>query len=141
MERAGWLERRGASKGEAWGGGRVHLIKFARTQARGVDCMPIREIPALMGCDMLGCAVGRGKTVTIPDGSFVLRSGDLVTFLATPDKARQIFPRLGLPVAPVKNAMIVGGRATAFYPSAYQLENRLKVRIIARHMARSAYAD
>ena len=118
----------GASKIDTFAGGRVQLIKFALTQAHGLDGMPIRDIPARMGCDILVCAVERGKTVTIPDGSFVLRSGDLVTFLATPDKAQQFFTRLGIPTAPVKNAMIVGGGAIAFYLSQYLLENKIKVR-------------
>ena len=95
----------------------MQLIKFALTQAHGLDGLPIRDIPARMGCDILVCAVERGKTVTIPDGSFVLRSGDLVTFLATPDKAQQFFRKLGIPTAPVNNAMIGGGGAIAFYSS------------------------
>ena len=136
MEISRLLRFPGASKIDTFAGGRVQLIKFALTQAHGLDGMPIRDIPARMGCDILVCAVERGKTVTIPDGSFVLRSGDLVTFLATPDKAQQFFTRLGIPVAPVKNAMIVGGGAIAFYLSQYLLENRIKVRIIERDLAR-----
>ena len=129
----------GASKIDTFAGGRVQLIKFALTQAHGLDGLPIRDIPARMGCDILVCAVERGKTVTIPDGSFVLRSGDLVTFLATPDKAQQFFRKLGIPTAPVKNAMIVGGGAIAFYLSQYLLENKIKVRIIERDLARCDY--
>ena len=139
MEISRLLRFPGASKIDTFAGGRVQLIKFALTQAHGLDGMPIRDIPARMGCDILVCAVERGKTVTIPDGSFVLRSGDLVTFLATPDKAQQFFTRLGIPVAPVKNAMIVGGGAIAFYLSQYLLENRIKVRIIERDLARCDY--
>ena len=82
----------GATKIDTFAEGRVRLIKFALSAAHGLDGMPIRDIPARLGCDILVCAVERGKTVTIPDGSFVLRSGDLVTFLATPDKAQQFSP-------------------------------------------------
>ena len=139
MEISRLLRFPGRAKTASFAGGRVQLIKFALTQAHGLDGMPIRDIPARMGCDILVCAVERGKTVTIPDGSFVLRSGDLVTFLATPDKAQQFFNRLGIPVAPVKNAMIVGGGAIAFYLSQYLLENRIKVRIIERDLARCDY--
>ena len=127
----------GASKIDTFAGGRVRLIKFAL--ADQLDGMPIRDIPSRMGCDILVCAVERGQTVTIPDGSFVLRKGDLVTFLATEEKAQQFFVKLGLPVKPVKNAMIVGGGAIAFYLSQYLLENKIKVRIIERDLARCDY--
>ena len=127
----------GASKIDTFAGGRVRLIKFAL--ADQLDEMPIRDIPSRMGCDILVCAVERGQTVTIPDGSFVLRKGDLVTFLATEEKAQQFFVKLGLPVKPVKNAMIVGGGAIAFYLSQYLLENKIKVRIIERDLERCDY--
>ena len=107
----------GATKIDTFADGRVRLIKFALLEPHGLDGMPIRDIPSRLGCDILVCAVERGKTVTIPDGSFVLRSGDLVTFLATQEKAHQFFLKLGIPVKPVKNAMIVGGGAIAFYLS------------------------
>ena len=127
----------GASKIDTFAGGRVRLIKFAL--ADQLDGMPIRDIPSRMGCDILVCAVERGQTVTIPDGSFVLRKGDLVTFLATEEKAQQFFVKLGLPVKPVKNAMIVGGGAIAFYLSQYLLESKIKVRIIERDLERCDY--
>ena len=129
----------GASKIDTFAGGRVQLLKFALPQDHGLDGMPIRDVPARMGCDIRVCAVERGKAVTIPDGSFVLRSGVLVACLATRDKAQRFFTRLGIPTAPVKNAMIVGGGAIAFYLSQYLLENKIKVRIIERDLARCDY--
>ena len=129
----------GATKIDTFAGGRVRLIKFALTIAHGLDGMPIRDIPTRLGCDILVCAVERGKAVTIPDGSFVLRSGDLVTFLATQEKAHQFFLKLGIPVNPVKNAMIVGGGAIAFYLSKSLLADKVKVRIIERDLNRCDY--
>ena len=57
----------------------------------------------------------------------------------TPDKAQQFFRKLGIPTAPVKNAMIVGGGAIASTSASTLLENKIKVRIIERDLARCDY--
>ncbi len=125
-----------ASKIDTFAEGRVRLIKFTLTGTSGLDGVAIREIPSRLESDILVCAVERGEEVVIPDGNFVLRSGDLVTFLATQEKAHEFFVRLGLPVRPVRNVMIVGGGAICYYLCHELLENRVRVRIIERDQAR-----
>lgn len=126
----------GASKIDTFADGRVRLIKCALTEAQGMDGMAIQEISTRLGSDVLICAVERGSEVLIPNGNFVLRNGDQVTFLATQEKAREFFQKIHLPVRPVKNALIVGGGAIAFYLSQELLENKVRVRIVERDPAR-----
>ena len=78
----------------------------------------------------------RDGGVIIPNGNFVLRTGDQVTFLATQEKAHAFFQRIHLAVRPVRNALIVGGGAIAFYLSQELLENHVRVRIVERDPAR-----
>lgn len=126
----------GASKIDTFADGRVRLIKCALTETQGMDGMAIQEISTRLGSDVLICAVERGSEVLIPNGNFVLRNGDQVTFLATQEKAREFFQKIHLPVRPVKNALIVGGGAIAFYLSQELLENKVRVRIVERDPAR-----
>lgn len=126
----------GASKIDTFADGRVRLIKCALTEAQGMDGMAVREILTRLGSDVLMCAVERGGEVLIPNGDFVLRNGDQVTFLATQEKARDFFQKIHLPVRPVKNALIVGGGAIAYYLSQELLENKVRVRIVERDPAR-----
>jgi len=126
----------GASKIDTFADGRVRLIKCALTETQGMDGMAIQEISTRLGSDVLICAVERGSEVLIPNGNFVLRNGDQVTFLATQEKAREFFQKIHLPVRPVKNALIVGGGAIAFYLSQELLENKVRVRIVERDSAR-----
>lgn len=126
----------GASKIDTFADGRVRLIKCALTEAQGMNGMAIQEISTRLGSDVLICAVERGSEVLIPNGNFVLRNGDQVTFLATQEKAREFFQKIHLPVRPVKNALIVGGGAIAFYLSQELLENKVRVRIVERDPAR-----
>ena len=103
----------GASKIDTFAGGRVRLIKFALTEQQGLD-----------------------GGVIIPNGNFVLQNGDQVTFLATQEKAHEFFQRINMPVRPVRNALIVGGGAIAYYLSQELLENHVRVRIVERDPAR-----
>ena len=128
----------GASKIDTFAGGRVRLIKFGLTAKQGLDGIAIREIPTRLKSDILVCAVERGSEVVIPNGNFVLRDGDQVTFLATQENAHAFFERIHLPTRPVHNALIVGGGAIAYYLSQELLENRVRVRIVERDPARCA---
>lgn len=136
MEISHLLRFPGASKIDTFADGRVRLIKCALTEAQGMDSMAIRDILSRLGSDVLVCAVERGADVLIPNGDFVLRNGDQVTFLATQKRARDFFQKINLPVRPVKNALIVGGGAIAFYLSQELLENKVRVRIVERDPAR-----
>ena len=121
----------GASKIDTFAGGRVRLIKFALTERQGLDGVATR-----LKSDILVCAVERDGGVIIPNGNFVLQNGDQVTFLATQEKAHEFFQRINMPVRPVRNALIVGGGAIAYYLSQELLENHVRVRIVERDPAR-----
>ena len=125
----------GASKIDTFADGRVRLIKFALTEQQGLD-VAIHEIPTQLKSDILVCAVERDGGVIIPNGNFVLKNGDQVTFLATQEKAHEFFQRIHMPVRPVRNAFIVGGGAIAYYLSQELLENHIRVRIVERDPAR-----
>ena len=126
----------GASKIDTFADGRVRLIKFALTEQQGLDGVAIHEIPTQLKSDILVCAVERDGGVIIPNGNFVLKNGDQVTFLATQEKAHEFFQRIHMPVRPVRNALIVGGGAIAYYLSQELLENHIRVRIVERDPAR-----
>ena len=127
----------GASKIDTFAGGRVRLIKFALTEAQGLDGVAIREIPSRLKSDILVCAVERDGGVIIPNGNFVLQNGDQVTFLATQENAHAFFRQIHMPVRPVRNALIVGGGAIAFYLSQELMDNHVRVRIVERDAARA----
>ena len=85
---------------------------------------------------MLICAVERGQEVIIPGGDFMLQSGDLVTFLATREKAIAFFKKLKLPTRPVRSAMIVGGGTIGYYLAKDLLAHGIHVRIIEQSQER-----
>ena len=107
----------------------MRLIKFALTEQQGLDGVAIHEIPTRLKSDILVCAVERDGGVIIPNGNFVLQNGDQVTFLATQEKAHEFFQRINMPVRPVRNALIVGGGAIAYYLSALFMSAQNSLRL------------
>ena len=125
-----------ATKIDTFANGRVRLIKFELTDAQGLGGLPLKAIPSALGCDILICAVERGQDVIIPGGDFRLQSGDLVSFVATPEKASSFFRKLKIPIRPARSALLVGGGTIGYYLAQDLIAHGIHVRIVERDEAR-----
>ena len=128
-----------ARKIDTFADGRVRLIKFVLTEEHGLDGVRLKDLPACGGRDILVCAVERDGDVRIPGGDFAFKSGDIVTFLATQEKATAFFERLHMPTHPVRSALIVGGGTIGYYLAKDLLANGIRVRILDQDAARCNY--
>lgn len=128
-----------ARKIDTFADGRVRLIKFVLTEEHGLDGVQLKDLPACGGRDILVCAVERDGDVRIPGGDFAFKSGDIVTFLATQEKATAFFERLHMPTHPVRSALIVGGGTIGYYLAKDLLANGIRVRILDQDAARCNY--
>ena len=122
----------GATKIDTFANGRVRLIKFELTDAQGLNGLPLKDIPSALGCDVLICAVERGQDVIIPGGDFTLQSGDLVSFIATQEKAANFFRKLKMPIRPARSALLVGGGTIGYYLAQDLLAHGVHVRIVEK---------
>lgn len=119
-----------ASKIDSFANDRVWLMKFQLSALQQLDGVLLREIPDRLGSDVLICAVERGSDVVIPSGDFRLQNGDLVTVLATKEKANAFFGKLHMPTHAVRSALIVGGGTIGYYLAKDLLEHDIRVRIV-----------
>ena len=122
-----------AIKIDTFANGLVDLIKFELTEEMSLCGLSLKEIPLNFGNNILICAVERGHNVTIPSGDFVLKAGDILTFLATRDNATAFFKQLHLSIRPAKNALLVGGGTIGFYLAKDLLEHHINVRIVEQN--------
>ena len=129
----------GAQNIETFAGGRVQLIKFELEEDKVLCNIPLRDLPAHLNCDILICAVERGGDVIIPRGDFTFRKGDIVSVVATPEKAMDFFSKLGLPTRQVRNTMIIGGGTIGYYLAKKLSELGIAVKVFERSPERAAW--
>ncbi|MBR2042908.1 MAG: Trk system potassium transporter TrkA [Clostridia bacterium] len=95
-----------------------------------LDGLSLIEFRKKYQINLLICVVKRGEEVFIPDGNFILRSGDRIGITARTAEIMNFFKLLGVGRKRSKNVMILGASKTAFYLAKMLLEGGSKVKII-----------
>lgn len=86
--------------------------------------------------EFLIAAVLRQGEVIIPDGSFELKAGDVISIAASPVDMQKLLKGLGLLKKQARSIMIVGGSKTAFYLAQMLSSSGNDVRIIEKNIDR-----
>lgn len=116
--------------------GRVEILKFRITESSPLSDIRVCDIAPKLNCDILICGVERGEKAYIPGGSFVLKSGDRVSFVATPGNASDFFKKIGIKSNSVRDTLIIGGGDISYYLAALLIQSGIKVKIIEKSTAR-----
>lgn len=116
--------------------GKVEILKFKLPQGSVLDGMVIADISLKLNCDVLVCGVERGESAFIPDGSFVLKAGDLISLVASPQNGAYFFKKIGIKTNRVKDTIIVGGGDTGYYLANRLLQTGIRVKIIEQDIKR-----
>lgn len=104
-----------AIKIDTFARGKVELLKFKVMPEFELDGKSIQQITEHFRCDILFCAIEGKDYTTIPGGTNVIRNGDVISILATPQNAAAFFKKIGLKTHQVKNTVIVGGGTISYY--------------------------
>lgn len=113
--------------------GRVEILKFRIPENSVLDNMEILEIGSKFKCNVLICGVERDDSAFIPGGNFILKSGDAISIVGSQQDTLNFFKKIGIKTHKVKDAMIVGGGATAFYLAHNLLKSGIEVKIIEQN--------
>ncbi len=97
--------------------------------------MSLKEMRQKYKAKFLVCVVQREDTVVIPDGNFVLQSGDKIGITATPAEIHKLLRELGVLQKQARNVMILGGSRTAHYLAKLLTNSGNSVKIIERDRA------
>ncbi|MDD6735468.1 MAG: Trk system potassium transporter TrkA [Clostridiales bacterium] len=116
--------------------GRAEILKFRIPENSMLNNMLIRDIHKKIECDILVCGVERDDMAFIPGGDFVLKSGDNISIVASIKNGTKFFKQIGIKTNRVKDTMIVGGGATAYYLAKQLLATGIKVKIIEQNPER-----
>lgn len=120
----------------AFARGQVEMITFKIPDDNMICGMPLYELQQQFPFQVLICAVERDGELTIPNGSFVLKAGDVVSYVSTVKNAHSFFKKIGLKTHRVSDAFIVGGGRTSYYLAKQLIEMGIQVKIVERDVAR-----
>lgn len=116
--------------------GRAEILKFKVTADSPLCNMRIAEMRQKFDSDILVCGVERYEQAFIPGGDFVLNEGDFVSIVASLRSSVSFFKQIGINTHRVKDTMIVGGGATAYYLARQLTTTGIKVKIIEQNPQR-----
>lgn len=119
-----------AAKIETFSGRSFEIVELILRSDSPLDGISLIELRKKYKASFLVCVVHRGDDVYIPDGNFILKSGDRIALTASPSELQKLMKMLGLMQRNVKNVMILGASKTAFYLSKMLLSEGTSVKII-----------
>lgn len=125
-----------ADKVETFMKGRVELIEFPLREESRLNGLSLAEIYQKLQTKVLVCAVKRGNEVYIPDGDFILQSGDKLHIAATHQDLKSFFKSFGRKSMKIRNILICGGGHLCFYLTSQLLQTGMQVRIIEKNEER-----
>ena len=121
-----------AIKIEPFAKGRIELLKFLIPEHSLLNDMRVMDVVNRLKSNVLICVVERGNDVVIPDGNFVMKKGDKISFIASHQGSADFFKKAGVDNNIVKSAMFVGGGKLTNYLCRLLEDTKIKIKIIER---------
>lgn len=110
--------------------GRITLMKVRVPDNSKLHNLSLKDLSTSISNEVLVCTVERNKEMIIPDGNFVLQSGDLISFTIPMNRAYSFLNKVGIKAKSIKNVVIAGGGTTAYYLANLLLRDKVSVKII-----------
>lgn len=109
----------------------VEIIIPQGSPLNGLNLIKTRE---KYKAQYLICTVQRNNQVFIPDGRFVLQSGDRIGLVAEKGETKKLLSMLGLLRKQAKNVMILGGGKPSYYLAKKLISLGVDVKIIEKKL-------
>ncbi len=119
-----------AAKIETFSGKSFEMVELILRADSPLDGMSLIDVRKKYKAGFLVCVVQREDQVYIPDGNFVLKSGDRIALTAPSDETQRLMKMLGLMQRQARNIMILGASKTAYYLSEILLSSGCAVKIV-----------
>ena len=121
---------------ETFAKGRVEIMKYEIPEGSELNELRINQLRPKLKTTVFICAVERKNDVFVPTGDFILRAGDVISFVAPIRVANEFFAKVGAVTTKVKNVVILGGGTLTYYLTKMLIESGLRVKIIEIDKAR-----
>ncbi len=131
----------GAAHIETFSTRNFEIIELPLKEDSTLHNVKVMDLRKQYKANFLICAVQRGEEVFIPDGNFVLKSGDKIALTAAPTEILKLLRSLKITRKQARNVMILGGSRTAYYLAKMLLNSGNSVTIIDKDPIRCKELD
>jgi len=122
-----------AAKVETFSVRNFEIVEIKLKPDSPFDGLKIMDLRNKFKAKFLISAVRRGEDAYIPDGNFVLKSGDRICISATTIEIIRLMKEIGIQQNPAKKIMILGGGKLAYYLAKRLSEGNNTVTIIEKN--------
>lgn len=130
MKYPGFLKR------DTFAKGRVEIVEL-RVKRDGKLCnVALNDLPSVVGCQILVCAVLRDGQAVAPDGNFVLREGDRIYVSASSENLMDLLKSMGIVTRKIRRVMICGGGRIGYYLAKRLEKTGMQVLLIEKEYER-----
>lgn len=116
--------------------GQAELVKIQIPEGNILDGKTIAYLGQNITNDILIVGVERGTELTIPNGSFELKAGDIISYVSTRKDNSHFLRLIGFNTRSVRSSLIVGGGTCAYYLADLLIKSNIEVTIIERNINR-----
>lgn len=121
---------------ETFSGRNFEMVELRLKPNSPIDGMTLSDVRKKYQAKFLICAVQCNDEMLIPDGDFILKSGDKIALTAAPNEIHKLLKMLGILQKQARSVMILGASKTAYYLAKMLLADGTSVRIIEKNRAR-----
>lgn len=116
--------------------GSAEIVKIKIPEGNVLNGKTVAYLGSNFTNDILIVGVERGDEVTIPNGSFELAAGDIISFVATRKACHSFLKSIGFKTNSVKSTIMIGGGTTAYYLADQLMKTGIDVTIIEKDVTR-----
>lgn len=126
----------GAVEIDSFAKGVVDLIKVKIKQDSVLADRKVMDCASLFKEGLRICTVERNKECFIPNGSFEIKAGDVISIISESNAAARLFKNLGVINSKSRHVIILGGSKIAYYLAKSLSETGIQVKIVESNLAR-----
>ena len=112
------------------------MVELIIKEDSNISGMSLIDLRKKYKANFLICVVKRGEEIYIPDGNFVLKSGDRICITANFAEVQKLLNMLGLAKKHSNKIMVLGATTTCYYLSKMLLRSGSEVTVIDKDINR-----
>ncbi|NLC25460.1 MAG: Trk system potassium transporter TrkA [Fastidiosipila sp.] len=122
-----------ATSVETFFGGKVHIVAVRVPRRSLLANSSLLDFRRVCGDNLMVCVIQRGEQVFIPDGTSVIQAGDTIHVTGEVNTLQDFYARTNTHHPTIKNVMILGGGAIAYWLLGLMGKQKFRIKIIERN--------